>query len=74
MAKKMYTVYIRRVETYDLPYNVMAENEDEARDIVKGLDEDNEFIDWWNELQPYVETSYDAEEADGNVDREGVRC
>ncbi len=58
---KMYTVYVRRVETYDLPVNVLVHNRDDAVERVRFQNERAEqFDDLWDELQPAVRTSYGA--------------
>lgn len=58
-----YTVYVRRTETYDLPVNVDAASTEEAAEKVRRMDEDDAFVNQWNELQPEVSAEYPAEEA-----------
>ena len=58
---KMYTVYVRRVETYDLPVNVLAHDKKEAIEHVRFQNERAEqFEDTWMDLQPSVKSSYSA--------------
>lgn len=60
--QKTYRVFIERSERYSHQVCVDAESPQEAERIVREMDNCNEFEDEWNELQPAVETSYEAEE------------
>lgn len=62
---KMYTVYIRRTETYDLPVNVLARSRRDAIDAVRMRNAgDGAFDRVWPELQPHVVDRYDAAESE----------
>lgn len=61
---KMYTVYIRRTETYDMPVNALARSGREAIDIVRAQNEDGVYDGTWDELQPRVTTKYDVAESE----------
>ena len=58
-----YRVFIERTETYSYQVVVSAKSAEEAERKVRRMDDDDKFIDEWNELQPEVETTYEAEEA-----------
>lgn len=62
---KRYRVFIERVENYSHQVVVSAESAEEAESKVKGMDDNDEFIDDWNEHQPDVKTTYEAEELEG---------
>lgn len=63
---KKYRVYIERVERYSYQVMVTADTKDEAECKVKTMDDCDEFEYDWNELQHYVETTYEAEELKGD--------
>ena len=56
-----FKVFIERVERYSHQVVVEASSDREAEKIVRNMDRNNEFENEWNELQPGVETTYDAE-------------
>ena len=56
-----FRVFIERVERYSHQVVVEASSAREAEKIVRNMDRNNEFENEWNELQPGVETTYDAE-------------
>ena len=58
-----YRVFIERTETYSYQVVVNARDEEEAERKVQLRDDDDKFSDVWNELQPEVQTTYEAEEA-----------
>lgn len=60
MAK--YMVFIERVERYSHQVLVDADTKAEAERKVRAMDACNKFENEWNELQPGVETTYEAEE------------
>lgn len=57
-----YRVFIERTETYSHQVVVSAKSAREAQRKVERMDNNDAFIDEWNELQPGVETIYEAEE------------
>lgn len=57
-----YKVFIERTETYSHQVVVSAKSAKEAERKVKHMDDNDAFVDEWNELQPGVETTYEAEE------------
>ena len=59
-----YRVFIERVERYSHMVAVDADSEKEAERKVQAMDVSNTFEDVWNELQPGVETTYEAEKID----------
>ena len=61
-----YRVFIERVERYSHQVLVTADTKAEAERKVKRMDDNDEFVDEWNELQPGVETTYEAEELKGD--------
>ena len=62
---KQYQVFMERVERYSHNVIVEAESQQEAERIVREADRcDNAFESEWNELQPGVETTYEAVEAE----------
>lgn len=61
MAK--YSVTIERTETYYHQVVVSAKSAEEAERKVRRMDDNDKFVNEWNELQPEVETTYEAEEA-----------
>lgn len=65
---KKYKVSIERTETYYHQVVVSAESEKEAELKVKRMDDNDEFIDEWNEHQPGVEAAYKAEELKGDME------
>lgn len=65
---KKYRVFIERTENYSHQVVVSAESAEEAERKVRCMDDDDEFIDEWNELQPSVETTYEAEELKGDAE------
>lgn len=65
---KKYRVFIERTENYSHQVVVSAESAEEAEHKVRCMDDDDEFIDEWNELQPSVETTYEAEELKGDAE------
>ena len=64
----LYRVFIERTEHYTWQDVVEADSPEEARLIVASRDRDNAYEEAWNELQPGVETTYEAElcKEDGN--------
>jgi len=71
VGAKMYTVYMRRVEVYDLPVNVLSDSAENAEKRVREADRDNRYDGVWNELQPDVTTTYVTEESDSPERGEG---
>lgn len=65
---KKYRVFIERTENYSRQVVVSAESAEEAERKARRMDDDDEFIDEWNELQPSVETTYEAEELKGDAE------
>lgn len=63
---KKYRVFIERTENYSHQVVVSAKSAKEAERKVKRMDDNDEFVDEWNELQPGVETTYEAEELKGD--------
>ena len=63
---KKYRVFIERVERYSHQVLVDADTKSEAESKVRAMDGRDEFESEWNELQPGVETTYEAEELKGN--------
>lgn len=63
---KKYRVFIERTENYFHQVVVSAKSAKEAERKVKRMDDNDEFVDEWNELQPGVETTYEAEELEGD--------
>jgi len=63
---KKYRVFIERTENYSHQVVVSAKSAKEAERKVKRMDDNDEFVDEWNELQPGVETTYEAEEMEGD--------
>jgi len=59
---KLFTVRITRKEEYHLPITVEATSEEEAIQMAKEKEENDEYSAFWNELQPFVETKYEAHE------------
>ena len=57
-----YRVFMERVERYSYQVEVEAKTAAEAERKAQAMDEHNEFEDEWNELQPEVEITYEAEE------------
>lgn len=57
-----YRVFMERVEHYSYQVEVEAKTAADAERKAQTMDEHNEFEDEWNELQPEVETMYEAEE------------
>lgn len=62
--RKMFTVSVERTERYVLPVNVLANSKEEAEAKVEKLDWENEYEDYWNELDPETDTTYVARESD----------
>ena len=56
-----YRVFIERTETYSHQVVVSAKSAEEAERKVRRMDDDDKFVNEWNELQPGVETTYEAE-------------
>lgn len=54
------------MERYSHQVTVEAETKAEAERKVRKMDATNKFEDEWNELQPGVETTYEAEELKGD--------
>lgn len=65
---KKYRVFIERTENYSHQVVVSAKSAKEAERKVERMDDNDEFIDEWNELQPGVETTYEAEELKGDIE------
>lgn len=65
---KKYRVFIERTENYSHQVVVSASSAEEAERKVERMDDDDKFIDEWNELQPSVETTYEAEELKGDAE------
>lgn len=63
---KKFRVFIERTENYSHQVVVSAKSAKEAERKVKRMDDNDEFVDEWNELQPGVETTYEAEEMEGD--------
>lgn len=63
---KDYKVFIERTENYSHQVVVSAESAREAERKVRQMDRNDEFDNEWNELQPSVKTTYEAEELKGN--------
>lgn len=63
---KKFRVFIERTENYSHQVVVSAKSAKEAERKVKRMDDNDEFVDEWNELQPGVETTYEAEELKGD--------
>ena len=61
-----YKVFIERVERYSHQVTVEAETKAEAERKVRAMDACNKFEPKWNEIQPGVETTYEAEELKGD--------
>jgi hypothetical protein len=59
-----YRVFIERVERYSHQVSVDADSKAEAERKVRAMDSCNAFENEWNELQPGVETTYEAERED----------
>lgn len=57
-----YRVFIERTERYSHMVVVDADSKAEAERKVRAMDACNKFEYEWNELQPGVETTYEAEE------------
>jgi hypothetical protein len=57
-----YRVFIERVERYSHMVIVDADSKKEAERKARAMDVCNKFENEWNELQPGVETTYEAEE------------
>lgn len=66
-----YRVFIERVERYSHQVTVEAETRAEAERKVRAMDACDQFADEWNELQPGVETTYEAEEETEGRGNEG---
>ena len=62
--RKMFTVNVERTEKYVLPVNVLADSKEEAEAKVEKLDWENEYCDYWNELDPETDATYAARESD----------
>ena len=56
-----FKVFIERVERYSHQVVVEASSAKEAERKALLMDRNNEFENEWNELQPGVETTYNAE-------------
>lgn len=65
---KKYRVFIERTENYSHQVVVSAKSAKEAERKVERMDDDDKFINEWNELQPGVETTYEAEELKGDAE------
>ena len=63
---KKYRVFIERTESYSHQVVVSAKSAKEAERKVERMDNNDEFNNEWNELQPGVETTYEAEELEGD--------
>lgn len=61
---KHYQVFMERVEHYSHNVIVEAESQQEAERIVREADMCNTYEREWNELQPGVETTYEAVEVE----------
>lgn len=59
---KNYRVFIERTENYSHQVVVSARSAEEAERKVRAMDDKDKFVNEWNELQPGVETTYEAEE------------
>lgn len=57
-----YRVFIERMERYSHQILVDAATKKEAEQKAMEMDARNEFENEWNELQPGIETTYEAEE------------
>lgn len=56
-----FVVNITRNETYRHTVVVEAKDKDDAKRKVMNFDDNDGFLDEWNELDPEVETEYEAE-------------
>ena len=63
---KKFKVFIERTENYSHQVVVRASSAEEAERKVERMDNNDAFINEWNELQPGVETTYEAEELKGD--------
>ena len=71
---KLFVVEITRTETYTHTVRVEAKDEAEARRKVMNFDDDDGFVNEWNELEPSVDTEYEATEAiDTNFDDQELK-
>ena len=71
---KLFVVDITRTETYIHTVRVKAKDEAEARRKVMNFDDDDGFVNEWNELDPSVNTEYEATEAiDTNFDDQELK-
>lgn len=59
---KKYRVFIERTENYSHQVVVSAKSAKDAERKVRRMDDNDKFVNEWNELQPSVETTYEAEE------------
>lgn len=63
-----YRVFVERVERYSHQVLVTADTKAEAERKVRAMDACDKFESEWNELQPSVETTYEAEELKGDAE------